>query len=115
MSVFDPPPPPRPPLHAEHPALRQLRTVAARLRRRLAAVNTVTLLMFVSLGVVLHDDLGSRVAGWFTLGMVLLGCQVFVALVSVVWYDRACSARCDPYVDELRHAVGTFGAREARQ
>lgn len=106
MSVFGVPPPSRSSFLGAHTVLQRLRTESGRLRSRLALGNLVSFLTFLTLGLVWGDDLGATAAGWLTFGLVLLGFQLCVVLVSVVWYDRACVARCDPYVEALREAAG---------
>ncbi|MEU3885741.1 hypothetical protein [Streptomyces sp. NPDC029041] len=56
------------------------------------------------------DQLATHVAGQLPWGLVLVACQAFTVLVSVVWYDRACAALGDRYADELRAVAGTFSS-----
>ncbi|MGW7824066.1 hypothetical protein ACWGLF_39565 [Streptomyces puniciscabiei] len=88
-------------------ALEKLSAASSKTRRRLVAVNASAFLIVLWLSFATDDSLAIDIVGRVTVGMALLGCQLLIVLVSVVWYDRACAARCDPYVVEIHAAFSS--------
>ncbi|MFC9330195.1 DUF485 domain-containing protein [Kitasatospora sp. NPDC057015] len=116
MSLFEPTrqePPPGLDLHG-HPSYERLRRTARRLRRRLLAVNGGTGLAVFLLAHTAPDGMATPLVSGCTLGMLLLVVQAVTMLVSAVWYDRACGARCDRHVDALVSAAHPYGSGQAR-
>ncbi|MEU9736010.1 hypothetical protein [Streptomyces sp. NPDC048002] len=90
MSFLEPPPPASPTAEPAQP-----RPSATHLSGRLVIVNAAALTLVVVTTLALDDRTATRVAGSYTLGMLLLSAQAATMLLSALRYDRACSRAVD--------------------
>lgn len=110
MHVQDRPPGARPPgALADNAALHHLRKTSGRLRSRLLALVLSAVGVPLLLALILGNRLATAVSGPFTLGMLVLVTGGLTVVAAALWYDRACRARCDPQVDQLRGRMPVSG------
>lgn len=68
-----------------------------RLRLRLLLVTVATLALSPLYILIPDRTLGTSVAGFLTIGMVVVGVQALILLSAGLWYDRACRRHFDDH------------------